>query len=645
MWEPPPPLTVSEWADEHFQLVGESSSTTGQWTTLPYQREPMDLITDSSVGMIVVMKSARVGFTKSMITAPIGYHVHHDPCSMLVVQPTVEDAEGFSKEEIAPMARETASVGDRIGAPRSRDSDNTILKKSYPGGILHMGGANSSRVFRRITVRKVWLDEIDAYPVSAGNEGDPIYLAKQRAADAWNRQVIVGSSPGLKGVSKIEPLFEQSDQRRFFVPCPHCDHGQTLKWGGRDHDYGIKFEPDDPAGATYLCEHCHAVIEYHQQRWMVDQGHYEAQNKKGLYPGFHIWAAYSPLPAAHWGVLAQDWLNALRDPISHQVFVNTVLGETWEQKGQSANEHKLASRRERYPERETGRTTPEGEPERIDMVPKGVAVITAAVDVQLDRLEVGVEGWGYGEENWKLEYHVLHGDPTATLVWEELWALLKRERHLERGGTDYIRSTCIDTGYAAQSVAGFVGTRPIYRTGDRRRAYLWAIKGMSGTGDLWPSKPSKSKHHGAPFYSIHVDAAKDQVSRRAEMVTTPGPKYIHFPIHFGDDYFMQLTAEHSMLEHDRKGFAKRIWQVKKGRRRNEAFDIAVYNYASLWALYRMLGLDLDSEALKTGAFKTAAAEVADEAGPVSDDDEQRAPAPKRKPKRRTKRGRSKYLGG
>lgn len=550
-------------------------------------------MTSPVVHRITWMKSKRVGYTK-VLTALNGFHMTQDPCSILHIQPTVEDAEGYSKDEIDPLIRDAGGVSEVFGDLKSRDKRNTILKKSFPGGSMYLVGANSGRGFRRISVRIVQFDEVDAYPPSAGKEGDVISLGEGRAEDAWNSKILIGSTPLIKGSSIIAASYEESDKRRFHVPCPHCDFGQVLKFGTRDSDFGLKWPKGKPEEAAYLCEHCHCLIEHAQKIPMLDQGEWVAEKEFKGHAGFHIWAAYSYLPKASWSNIAEQAERIQRHPGRRQVFINTVLGEPYEQVGDAPNEEKLMQRREVYPTRVVESSTPDAEPRVENVVPRGAVVLTSMTDVQSNRLECQVMGWGRGEEAWTLEYHVLFGDPTAEPVWAELLALLERPRHLERGGVDFIRSSCIDSGYAAQSVYGFVANRPVYYTGDGRLAYMWATKGYVGTGPVWSRKPGKSSMANVPVWPVRVDTAKDQIASRSRTIEQPGPGFIHFPTTFGDDYFRQFTAEHAMPRVNSKGFPERVWEMKKGRTRNEVWDTTVGNYAALCALYSV-GFDLEAE--------------------------------------------------
>jgi len=246
VFRPPPKLTLSEWADTYAYLSAESSAEAGRWKTLHYQRGIMDAVTDPTVTRVTVMKSARIGYTK-ILNNIIGYHIHQDPCPIMVVQPTVEDAEGYSKDEIAPMLRDTPVLHNLVAESKAKVSTNTILKKTFPGGQLLMIGANSPRGFRRVSMRGVLFDEVDGYPLSAGAEGDQIKLGERRTEYYWNRKIVMGSTPTLTETSRIRRSYELSDMRRYYVPCPHCEHYQVLRWDNFRWEEG---KPESSTAAT-----------------------------------------------------------------------------------------------------------------------------------------------------------------------------------------------------------------------------------------------------------------------------------------------------------------------------------------------------------------------------------------------------------
>jgi phage terminase large subunit GpA-like protein len=581
----------------------------------------MNLIRDATVRRITFKKSSRVGFTKACINIPVGYFMHADPRSMLLLMPREASAETHSKVELAPMLRDVEPLRGLV-IDNTRQTTSTILQKHYPGGIIHLGGANSSRVFRQLTVSIAFCDETSDYPHSSGGEGNALKLAERRMGDAWNRILIEGSTPKIKGACAISDSYESSDKRRYLVPCPRCDAGQYLEWGGKEFDFGIKWPKDRPAEAHYLCRHCHQQIEHREKRWMVEQGHYQVTQPDGEWPGFHIWAVYSFMPDADWGQLAKEFLEAGNDPQKLQVFENTIKGEAFEELGRAPREGKLFARREKYPQRETGRLTIEGDRELENMVPKAAGVLTAGTDVHPDRLETQVIAWGLEEEAWPLDYRILYGDPTALPIWDAYFEQICRPYHLEGGGVDFIRSTCIDSGYATQSVYGFTAPRSSYYTADGNLGFLWAIKGSDGPGRLWPSAPGKTTGPTkAKVWTIKVDAAKDALYGRTDSIDEPGPRYVHFPDTLDEKYFRQFTAEQAMHARNKRGYLVRSYQMKKGRQRNEALDTAVYAYAALWALYEMHGLDLELACKRAhGVYHLPGEDPPDDEGPQSPPD-------------------------
>jgi phage terminase large subunit GpA-like protein len=571
LWKPPPILSLSEWADTYAVLSAESSAEMGRWKTIPYQKGIMDEITSPLSERVTVMKSARVGFTK-ILNHTIGYHAHQDPCPMMIVQPTVEDAKGYSKEEIAPMIRDTPVLRNLFSEVKAKDGSNTILSKQFPGGTLGMVGANSARGFRRVSRRVVLFDETDGYPAST-SEGDQIKLGIRRTEYFWNRKIIDGSTPTTKDFSRIEREFLKTDQRRYFVPCPECAHMQYLRWEQ------MKWQDDDPLTARYQCESCEALIPHSKKRWMVERGEWRAtaQTRNKKHVGFHIWAAYSYSPNAGWDNLVEEFLECKQDPEALKTFVNTVLGETWEDDYASkVSAEGLMGRREEY----------------LDELDDGVLLLTAGIDVQGgggatgERLEVTVWGWGEGEEAWKIHHQEIHGDPMDAAVWAQALKLLQMKWRRVDGVEIGIEQTCVDSGGHA--------TAEVYRfCRDNRALNVVAIKGSSrpaqppiGRGsavDL--NHKGKTLKGGAMVYMLGTDTIKTTIFGRLKGIETPGPGFIHFGKATTEDYFKQLTAEKQILKRGPNGFPVRAW-VKQPNARNEALDCFVYAYAALQMLYR-----------------------------------------------------------
>ena len=584
--QPPPKLTLSQWAEKYAVLSRETSAQTGRFHAFPYQIGIMDAITDPTVEMVTVQKSARVGYTK-ILDHVAGYYIHQDPSPILVVQPRVEDAEDYSVTEIEPMLRDTPVLAEIVGDPKKKDARQKINKRIFRNGAsISFVGANSPGGFRRITARIVKFDEVDGYPVmGAGKEGDQIKLGIKRTESFWNRKIILGSTPTVKGESRIEKSYANSDQRKYYVPCPHCGEYQVLEWGSPDTPYGMKWDKDEngigiPESVFYVCKATGCMILEDDKEDMVERGQWRATKPFKGHAGFHIWAAYSLFVNASWRNLVAEWLEVKNDPLMRQTFVNLVLGETYEDRGDRAlQEDRLAARCEVWGAE----------------VPDGVAVVTVGVDTQGGRFECEVVGWGMNEESWSIDFEVIEGDMETPDPWDRLDAYLRRIWFRADGRGFEVMAVCHDSGgNHTQKVYDFAKAR----LGRR----VWAVKGESAIGGkrspVWPTKtPSRRNKSSFRPIILGVNAAKDSVRSRLHLVK-PGPGYMHFPVSRDINYFAQLTAERSVRKTS-GGQHYRVWELPTGRA-NEALDCRVYAYAALCGLMHM-GLKLNKRAEEVNA--------------------------------------------
>jgi terminase, large subunit len=565
LWKPPPKLSLSEWADEYAYLSAESAAEAGKWKTLPYQREVMDAFTDPSVETVVWMKSARVGATK-IFNHLIGYHIHQDPCPIMVCQPTVEDAEGYSKDEIAPMIRDTPVLQGLVSDPKAKDGSNTILAKTYPGGTLGMVGANSARGFRRVSRRVVLFDEVDGYPAST-SEGDQIKLGIKRSEYYWNRKIGLCSTPTTKGFSRIERWFLRTDQRRYFVPCPECGHHQVLRWPQ------MKWEPGRPETASYECDSCGVLIPHSKKRWMVERGEWRATAKAeapGLV-GFHLWAAYSFSPNASWEQLVREFLEVKGDRDQLRTFVNTTLGEPFE------DEYAAKLSAEGLLARSMA------DPYKAGVVPEGGVLLVGAVDVQDTWLEVSIYAAGLGEELWLVWHQKIEGDPAQDDVWRQLDTIRTTRWSVAGGGTLGLTYLAVDTGgHFTSEVYNYCRTRgngvvPVKGSSTRNAPPL----GRGNKVDI--NYKGRTVRKGLTLYMIGTDALKSTVYARLRF-TDPGPGYIHFGELGTEEFLKGLTSERLAIRHV-KGFPVREW-VKPSGARNEPLDLLVYSLAMVHLTYR-----------------------------------------------------------
>lgn len=500
----------------------------------------MDAVSDPSVETVVVMSSAQVGKTE-VISNVIGYHVHQDPSPILAVMPTLEMAEAYSKDRLAPMVRDTAALAALIADARSRDSGNTLLHKRFPGGHITLAGSNSPASLASRPVRLVLCDEVDRFPVSAGTEGDPVNLARKRATTFWNRKFILTSTPTIKGASRIEAAFEASDQRRYHVPCPHCEALQPLAWKQ------LRWPDGEPGAARYVCVECGAEIDHARKLWMLERGEWVSEAPFRGTAGFHLSELYSPWRS--WGQMAQDFLDAKRLPETLKTWINTALGEPWEEDGEAVDDTGLLARREPY---------------TLDEVPREVRLVVAGIDVQDDRLEVTLLG-AAADELWVLGHVILWGRPAEALVWRDLDELLAR-----RHGPHAVVCAALDSGgHNAGQVYAYARQRAARR--------VYAVKGVAGMGRPAVSRGSKVGREQVRLFLVGVDTVKAALLGRLK-VTTPGPGYIHFAGDLDEEWFAQLTAE-KMVRRWVRGQMRIEWV--KQRPRNEALDCMVYAMAAL----------------------------------------------------------------
>jgi phage terminase large subunit GpA-like protein len=578
LWRPPPRLSLASWADAKFMLPAGDANA-GRWHTIPYQRGILDAMSDPALERVTWMKSARVGFTKSFCAA-VGYYIEHDPCPILLVQPTEADAKKHSKEDIAPMFRDVPALRGLVSDAKTRDSDNTILEKLFTGGSLSLIGANSPRGFRRTSRRVVIFDEVDGYPPSAGTEGDPIELGIRRTEYYANRKIIAGSTPTVAGRSRIEVLFQQGDQRRYYVPCPSCGVFQVLRMPN------MKWPEGKPERAYFACAVNGCVIEHRSKRDMVEAGQWRAEapehfTEYNRHASFHIWAGYSYSPNATWGQLAAEFVKAVHGgPVTLKTFVNTALGEPFQERGEAPDWERIFRRRETY---------------ALGTMPAGALFLTAGVDVQKDRLVYEVVGWGRGKTSWSIDVGVLAGD-TADLTggpWPQLDALLARTYPHAYGTEQSIARLAIDAGYNTQQVYGWARKYPMSR--------VIAVKGQT-FGNSLVGAPSavemtdrgRKLKRGYKSWPVTGHIAKTELYGWLRLeVPTDGsaapPGFCHFPQH-DESFFRELTSEQLIARNTRSGFQRLQWELIPGRR-NEALDARIYARAAA-AVY---GLDRFSE--------------------------------------------------
>lgn len=557
--KPPPELTLSQWADRYRMLSAESSAEPGRWHTdkAPYQREIMDAIGDAHIRRVVIMCAAQLGKTELLLNI-LGYFMAYAPAPILVMQPTLDMGQTFSKDRLAPMIRDTPVLRGLVDV-KSRYAGNTILKKNFPGGHITIVGANSATGLASRPIKVLLADEVDRYPGSAGTEGDPLSLAQKRQTTFWDKKTVMVSTPVIKGHSRIETEYNQSTREEWNVPCPECGHYQPFVWAN------LIFDPDElQKEIVYKCERCGCVANEYRWKQQSQQGRFVAENPGAETRGFHLNTLASTF--CGWKEIVQKFIVAKEqldqgNPEGMKVWVNTELGETWEERGEQVEDTELFNRREIYDA----------------VVPEEVLVLTAGVDVQDDRFEVEIVGWGVGKESWGIRYQKIYGDMLKEQVWEDLDAFLQTVWCKKDGTALRIISCCIDSGGHH--------TDQVYRfTKERYERGVWAIKGKGGAEVPYIRNPTTNNRVKTPLFIIGVDAGKVLLYQRLRH-NTKGPNYCHFPANeeagYDETYFKGLTSE-KMVVRFRKGRSVTVWELKDSKyKRNEPLDLRNYATAAL----------------------------------------------------------------
>ena len=571
---PDPLLSVSEWSDRHRMLSSKASSEPGRWRTsrTPYLKAIMDCLSPTAaVDRVVFMKAAQLGATE-MGSNWIGYVIHHAPGPMMAVWPTVEMAKRNSKQRIDPLIEESAILRELIAPARSRDSGNTILTKEFRGGVLAMTGANSAVGLRSMPVRYLFLDEVDGYPQDVDGEGSAVALAEARTRTFARRKIFIVSTPTIAGVSTIEREYEASDQRRYFVPCPHCGHRQWLRFEQ------LRWERDEngkrPDTAAYVCESCEVPVPEHHKTWMLEHGEWRAMaDGTGKTAGFHLSSLYSPIGWRSWREIAAAWESAISkesgSAAAIKTFKNTELGETWVEEGEAPDWQRLLERREDY---------------RIGSIPEGGLILTGGADVQKDRIEASIWAFGRGKESWLIEHRVLMGDTARAEVWNDLGRLVEETWTHASGESVPLARFALDTGFATQEAYAFV--RAV------RDARVMAVKGVTRGAALVGTPTAvdattggKRLRRGINVFSVAGGIAKLEFYNNLRKSIDIDPDgVVRFPAGFvhlpkvDTEFVQQLCAEQLVTRRDRNGFAHREWQ--KMRERNEGLDCYVYARAA-----------------------------------------------------------------
>ena len=555
---PRKPLTVSQWADLELRLSSKGSAEPGRWRTErnPPLREPMDCLSARSTVKDVALKFP-IQYGKTMVAvAALGYTMDHNPGPVMVTLPGEVSMHKWVAQKLNPMIEETPAVRTTLTSTDSRNGSNRREFKDFAGGQLYIEHAGSPSRLKSTTVRTLIVDELDEFAANLQGGDDPVEMLNGRtsAFPATYKRLYI-STPQIRGLSRIDALYEKSDQRRYYVPCPHCGEEQPLEWSG------LRWGPGG-TGVAYVCRECGAMIDEHHKPAMIAAGRWVAENPGAKIRGYHINALYYQIGLGpRWADLVEMWLDAQNDPARLKTFINDRLAEAWEDPAMRAVKHNIiADRAERYP---------------LRTAPAGVLAITAGVDTQDNRLAVQIVGWGRGLSFWVLDYIELPGDPADDAVWQALAELLNRGVQHESGPTLDVQATCIDAGgHRTEAVKAFVRDRRIRRP----LAIFGAVpnnapvlsKGKMQDID-WKGRYDK---RGVLIQHVGTVGIKHTLYARLSTDADKAPenRLGHFSDELPPEYFAGLVSESYNPSKNR-------FEKKRGAR-NEPLDTFVYAYAA-----------------------------------------------------------------
>jgi phage terminase large subunit GpA-like protein len=585
--KPPEVLTVTEWADRYRVLSPENGAEAGPWRTArtPYLAEIMDALTDPKVSNLVLAAASQVGKTEMELNM-LGYIIDNDPGPVMFIVPNIGEAQKFSKQRIAPMIRDTPRLRERVADVKTRNSNNTILQKSFPGGTLTLAGANSPAALASIPSRYVFGDERDRWAASAGTEGDPWKLAEARTATFYNRKLVEVSTPTVRGASAIERAFDRGTRERWRHQCPECGEWVNIVFDDikfthtvtkvkRRREYAV-------TGVWWACPKCGCAADERAMR--AAPAKWIAETPDAYTNGVRsFWLNAFSSPWKSWDGIVLNFLQAKDSREELQAVFNTVFGDLWEERNEIIEDDALLSRREDY-----GETAGRASPSPTD-VPRDAYVLTCGVDVQDNRLEYEVVAHGLYGETWGVKYGRIIGKPGEAAVWARLDDVIGREWTHESGKTLTISATFVDSG-------GHY-TQEVYEQCLRRQnRRVFAIKGRGGSGVPYTRPPAhvpirENNRVKCWLYTIGVDAGKASIMDSLK-VQEPGAKYAHFPVGeargYDSEYFNGLLSEQLQYKRGKNGDAW-VWAPIRGRR-NEPLDCR--NYAM--AAFRVMDVDMDA---------------------------------------------------
>lgn len=566
-------------------MPAEASQFPGRWSnaTAPYLVEIMDVCgPDHPAERVTIKKSAQVGYSEAL-TNIIGTMIDVAPGPAMVVHPTVESGKNWVAEKLDLTIAATPRLRSKVRQTISRDgTGSTAKRKRFPGGLMVVTGANSTRELRQRSIRYLYKDDWSDWPLDVDGQGDPDKMAEARTLgfqSSGQTKIVQGSTPTVKGICRVSAAYERSDRRVYLVPCPHCEWEQQLRFFPDEKGRGgLRFNRSAPFDAHYECEACGMSIEHAQKRSMVARGRWHATNETGTHPGFHISSLYSPFTT--WERIVERFIESEGKPHEEKVFWNLDLGEPWEEKGDAPPWQDLQKRAEDYP---------------LDRVPRGALVVTVGCDVQKAGIYYEIVAWGRGLESWSLGAEFLEGETSdrGSPVWSALDAVYRSRFAIDEGEPIGIDMLAIDANYNTDQVCDWVRGKPL----------AMAVRGVDGWDRVVFSTASKvdvnfrgeRRKRSAKIWPLFVWSMKGELyahlKKKPDQASGALPAgYCHFPASYPSGFYQQLTAD-QLKEVERKGKLRLEWTTVG---QNHFHDCRIYARAAFARAAKQFGLQHDS---------------------------------------------------
>lgn len=570
-YRPAPDVLVSEHIEGRRILSPLTCGTPGpmRFSVTPWIPDIIDCYIDPTVARIVCQKSSQVAWTDGVGVNLLYYIMTVAPNPVLCMFPKDDSAQRFSVKKFDPMVDANQEVRAVLLESHGRDGGNTRHSKSFKGGFAEFVGSNSASNLADIPIHTVLIEEPDRCARdSGGREGSAIKLAIARTKTFFGAKVIVGGSPTMDGASAIQDEMALTDKRRYNIPCISCGHEFVPTWNdvqwtkrkGRGHPV---FGDHEPENAKLKCPKCRYLHANEQKNRQVPRGRWIATAPFSGRAGFYLNELISTFTGSHLANMAADYLEAKAklaagDDSLIKPFINTRLGLAYKAIGAKVDDKAIRDRREVY--------TAE--------VPFGAVVLTAGVDVQIDRLEVEILGHGANGETWNVDYKIFYGDPYLAHVWKKLDDLLFNTTWThECGAKMKVAAAGVDSGHASKVVYAYCA-KHVFR-------HVYAVKGDDGESRYWKKSPV-ADDRPCDLYIVYSGKFKTDLYNSLSTVKAPGPNYHHFPQARDDTYFEQLSAEQRERKF-RNGHAVYVWTKQPGVR-NEALDCRVYASAAFMIL-------------------------------------------------------------